>query len=566
MKLTPASLPLQRLYHWEQLRGSQIYLSQPTGQGVMRHYSWKAVADESRRMAAYLKSLGYEPGARIAILSKNCAHWIMSDLAIWMAGYVSVPLYPTLTADTIWQILVHSESRACFIGKLDGWEAMKSGVPNGVHCISYPSSPPNNYPTWDAIIKKTASLPGKPVRDGADICTIVYTSGTTGMPKGVVHNFNNMAWAADSLYERAYTALGRYTSPEDRMLSYLPLSHVAERWVVEAGSFRAGFRIFFAESLDTFADDLRRARPTLFISVPRLWVKFQQGVLAKVPQPKLDRMLKIPILRSIVKKKILQGMGLDQCRFAGGGAAPMPPSLLAWFSKLGLEVLEGYGMTENFGCSHSALPGKTRPGYVGTPYPGVEQRLDPATGEIQVKSPALMLGYYKEPAKTAEVMTSDGWFRTGDKGVIDEQARLKITGRVKDLFKTSKGKYVAPAPIEDKLVMNPAVEACCVAGANFGQPFGILMLSANELNIVSKAPESKRQLGETLATQLLTINATLDPHEQLDFVAVVHDQWNVENGFITPTLKIKRNAIEDAYGPHFEDWLKQKKPVVWHGF
>lgn len=565
MKLANESLPLQRLYQWEKTHGHHVYLSQPMGDGSVRDYTWSQVVGESLRMAAYLKNLGYEPGASIAILSKNCAHWIMSDLAIWMAGYVSVPLYPTLTAESIRQILVHSESKACFVGKLDGWEQMKSGMPASVHCISYPLSPKNDYPSWDKIVSQTQPLSGRPVRGGDEICTIIYTSGTTGMPKGVVHTFENVAWAADSLHQRV-VSMGITPSPQDRMLSYLPLSHVAERWVVEAGSLRSGFRIFFANSLDTFAEDIRRARPTMFISVPRLWVKFQQGVLAKMPQKKLDRLFKIPILNRIIKKKILQGLGLDQCKFAGGGAAPMPPSMLKWFGTLGLEVLEGYGMTENFGCSHSALPGKTRTGYVGTPYPGVEQRLDPATGEIQMRSPALMKGYYKEPEKTAEVMTADGWFKTGDKGEIDAEGRLKITGRVKDLFKTSKGKYVAPAPIEDKLVTHPIVEACCVAGANFGQPFGILMPSATELDALKKNPAERKHLEDSLEAHLDAVNAQLDAHEQLDFLTVVSDQWGVENGFITPTLKIKRNAIEDAYGSHFESWLKQKRPVVWHQF
>lgn len=565
MKLADKSLPLQRLYEWERSHPHHIYLSQPMGNGVMRDYSWSQVVGECLRMAAYFKSLGHEPGTRVAILSKNCAHWIMSDLAIWMAGYVSVPLYPTLTAESIKQILVHSESKVCFVGKLDGWEQMQPGIPSAVQCISYPLSPPNNYPTWDRIVAETEPLQDRPVRKGDDLATIVYTSGTTGMPKGVMHTFANIGWAADALHERVLS-IGITAGPQDRMLSYLPLSHVAERWVVQSGSLRSGFRIYFANSLDTFAEDIRRARPTLFISVPRLWVKFQQGVLAKMPQAKLDRLFKIPVLNRVIKKKILQGLGLDQCKFAGGGAAPMPPTLLKWFGTLGLEVLEGYGMTENFGCSHSALPGKTRSGYVGTPYPGIEQRIDPETGEVQMRSPALMTGYYKEPAKTAEVMTADGWLKTGDKGEIDGEGRLRITGRVKDLFKTSKGKYVAPAPIEDKLVTHPATEACCVAGANFGQPFGILMLSANELDVLKKNPSERQHLEDSLAAHLDAVNAQLDPHEQLDFLAVVHDQWGVENGFITPTLKIKRNVIEENYGPYFESWLKQKKPVVWHQF
>lgn len=565
MLLNEQSLPLQRVYAWEKSRPHDTYLSQPMGDGSMRDYSWSQVVGESLRIAAYLQAQGYERGSSIAILSKNCAHWIMSDLAIWMAGYVSVPLYPTLTAETIRQILEHSGAKACFVGKLDGWNAMRPGIPKDVHCISYPLSPPTEYPTWDRIVVESAPLSERPLRGGDEIATIVYTSGTTGMPKGVVHTFSNMGWAADAIHHRV-RVIGLETGPGDRMLSYLPLSHVAERWVVEAGSFCTGFRIFFANSLETFAEDIRRVRPTLFISVPRLWVKFQQGVLAKMPQKKLDRLLRIPVLNRVIKKKVLQGLGLDQCRFAGGGAAPMPPALLEWFGRLGLDVLEGYGMTENFGCSHSAMPGQVRSGYVGSPYDGVEHRIDPETGEIQMRSPALMKGYYKEPQKTAEVMTADGWFRTGDKGEIDSRNRLKITGRVKDLFKTSKGKYVAPAPIEDKLVTDPIIEACCVAGANFGQPFGILMLSAAELEKIKRQPAERTQLERRFSKLLESINEQLDQHEQMDFLAVVADQWTVENGFITPTLKIKRNTIEDVYGPSFEQWLKQKRPVVWHGF
>ena len=488
----------------------------------------------------------------------------MSDLAIWMAGYVSVPLYPTLAATTIRQILEHSECRACFIGKLDGWEAMKPGVPEGLPCISYPLSPKNDYPTWDDLVTKTAPLTGPQPRKGEDIATIVYTSGTTGMPKGVVHTFENIAWAACSLEDRTRLRMGVPVTPDDRMLSYLPLAHVAERWVVESGSFNTGFRIFFAESLETFAQDLVRARPTLFISVPRLWVKFMQGVQAKMPQKKLDLLFKIPILRGIVKKKILKALGLDECRFAGGGAAPMPPSMLNWYNALGLKLLEGYGMTENFGCSHSNLPSSAKPGTVGVVYTGIEHRIDPATGEVQMKSPALMKGYYKEPAKTAEVMTADGWFRTGDKGQIDEAGRLKITGRVKDLFKTSKGKYVAPAPIEDKLVAHSSIEACCVAGANFGQPFGIVMPPLAVLDQCKQDAAAREALTASLTVHLQAINAQLDPHEQMDFLAVVPEQWTVESGFITPTLKVKRNVIEDVYGPRFESWVAARKPVVWH--
>jgi long-chain acyl-CoA synthetase len=558
-KIAPEFLALQRLYHWEKTAPTRIALSQPMGGGVVQDFTWGQVAEQSRRMAAYLQAQGWAPGSKVAILSKNCAWWMMSDLAIWMAGYVSVPLYPTLAPETITQILTHSESKACFVGKLDGWEHMKPGVPAGLPCISYPLSPDDArraYEGWDAIMARTAPLSASPTRAEDDLATLIYTSGTTGMPKGVMHSFGNFAWALDRGLQRIPL------TGEDRMLSYLPLAHVVERMLVEHGWLRTGMRIWFAESLDTFAADLQRARPTVFFSVPRLWVKFQQGVHHKMPPAKLQRLLGIPILGGIVRKKIKKALGLDQCTFAAGGAAPMPMALLQWYGRLGLPINEGYGMTENLALSHITVAGQNQQGTVGPTYPGVEHRIDPATGEIQMRSQALMMGYYKEPDKTAEVFTADGWFKTGDKGQIDGQGLLRITGRVKDLFKTGKGKYVAPAPIEDKLVMHEAVEACVVTGANLGQPLGIVMLNAE---FVSKAqdPAARRELETSLSEHLKTINATLDPHERLQAIVVTTTAWTVDNDVITPTFKVKRNRIEDLYARHYETWEASGQTVIW---
>jgi long-chain acyl-CoA synthetase len=320
--------------------------------------------------------------------------------------------------------------------------------------------------------------------------------------------------------------------------------------------------IYFAESLDTFAADLQRARPTVFFSVPRLWVKFQQGVHHKLPPAKLRRLLGIPILGGIVRRKVLKALGLDQCKFAAGGAAPMPLALLTWYARLGLPINEGYGMTENLALSHITEAGKDQQGTVGPAYPGVEHRIDPQTGEIQMRSQALMMGYYKEPEKSAETFTSDGWLRTGDKGQIDAQGLLRITGRVKDLFKTGKGKYVAPAPIEDKLVMHEAVEACVVTGANLGQPLGIVMLNAEAVARTTSS-EGRAAMEASLAAHLAAINATLDPHERLQTLVVSTTPWTVDNDVITPTFKVKRNRIEDLYARHYEAWEASGRTVIW---
>jgi len=199
---------------------------------------------------------------------------------------------------------------------------------------------------------------------------------------------------------------------------------------------------------------------------------------------------------------------------------------------------------------------------VGPPYEGVETRIDPQTGEIQMRSSAMMLGYYKEPELTREAFTADGWLRTGDKGQIDADGKLRITGRVKDLFKTSKGKYVAPAPIEDKLVMHDVVEACVVTGANMGQPLGIVMLNAETVARVGD-PAARAEIESSLAAHVDGINATLDPHEQLQCVVVVTTAWTVDNDIITPTFKVKRNRIEDLYASNYERWEGSGKKVIW---
>jgi long-chain acyl-CoA synthetase len=556
----PGDLPLPRFFHWEREQPDRIFLTQPLGGGIVRHISWREAADEARRMAGYLLAQNWPAGSRVALLGKNSAHWILADLAIWMAGHVSVPIYPTFNAASLRYILEHSESRACFVGKLDATDALVAGAPVGLPLIALPLAPAlapgMKAVAWDAIVASTAPLKENTERKGEELATIIYTSGTTGHPKGVMHRFSALTWGLKSASRRVPMSM------QDRFFSYLPLAHVAERMVIEQGSIFYGGHVFFAESMDTFVQDLQRARPTVFFSVPRLWVKFQQGVHAKLPPEKLQRLLKLPLIGGMVRRKVLKGLGLDQCRLAAGGAAPMPADVLHWYRGLGLDLIEVYGMTENCGVSHATLPGTCHPGSVGLPYDGVEARIDSRTGEIQMRCPSVMLGYYKDVVQTADTFTADGWLRTGDKGQVDDGGYLRITGRVKELFKTSKGKYVAPAPIEALLVRHPDIEACAVTGANFAQPLGVVMLSAEAAARAASLP-GRAQLIDSLTTHLKSMESRLEAHEQLECIAVVTTPWTPENGFVTPTLKVKRARIEEAYASRYETWLSQRKPVVW---
>ena len=554
-QLLQDDLPLQRIWHWQQERGAETYLTQPLGGGAVRDFTWSEAVDQARRMAAHLQSFGWEPGTRVAILSKNCAWWLLADYAIWMAGYVSVPIYPTLTAASVQQILEHSEARACFIGKLDCWDTMAPGVPQQVLRIAFPLAPAIDCAQWEDLVAATAPLQGRPLRAADELASIIYTSGTNGMPKGVMHTFASISIAIKTI--------GDYfgCNAQDRVISYLPLAHVAERILVEAMSLRCGCHVYFSESLETFAQDMQRARPTLFGSVPRIWTKLQQGVFAKLPKAQLDLLLQDPQKGPALKKQILQQLGLDAIRVACTGAAPLPADIVRWYRGLGLEMLEIYGMTENFALSHCSRLGGTTSGTVGTVWPGVTSRFSDI-GEILVKTPGAMRGYYKDPEKTREAFTEDGYLHTGDVGELAADGSLRITGRAKEQFKTSKGKYVAPAPIENKLGTHPKVEACCVTGVAFPQPFALLMLTQAEWERCRDA-QAREELTRSLQAHLDSVNAQLDPHEQMDFVAVIPEQWTVDNGFITPTFKVKRPVIEKHYGEHFENWAGRRQAVVW---
>ena len=478
-----------------------------------------------------------------------------------LAGGIAI--YPSLTGESVRYVLEHAEAKAVFVGQLDSSDraAMLAGIPAGLEVIRLPTAGtalPDGRAAheWDALIAAHSPLMNPPDRGPEELATIIYTSGTTGLPKGVMHHFRALAVSGYAL-KLAYNA-----TPDDRVLSYLPLAHVADRVASEMHSLTTGLRIWCSLGLDTFTADLQRARPTFFLSVPRLWTKFRQAINAKIPQPQLAAMLADPDKGPAVRRQILSQLGLDAVRVPTFGAAPMPPDLQQWYLDLGLDKLEVYGMTENMAVSHRTGTGAGRIGYVGQPSYQVEARLDPANGELLVKSPGQMIGYYKDAAKTAEAMTDDCYLRTGDVGSIDADGYFRITGRAKEAFKTAKGKYVAPAQIENKLGAHGFIEACCVAGNGFPQPFAMLMLSPAA---ATKCGEEggREAVGSVLAALREQVNATLDPHERLDRLIVVPDAWTVDNGMVTPTFKVKRAALEARYGAAFEGWAARREVVLW---
>ena len=537
--------PLEMMYKWEEEKSNEVFLSQPIN-SIWHDWTWEEVMLEVRKMAAYIKSLNLEKKSKIAILSKNCAHWIMSDLAIMMSGHVSVPLYPNLNADTLNKILIHSETKMMFVGKLDDFEKMKSGIPSDVNCVTYPFYS-QDYPKWNDLIRDVSPLQENVIRDDNELATIIYTSGTTGDPKGVMHKFYNFSFATTN-------AVNALPLKDESFFSYLPLSHIAERLLIEMGSIYCGGKVSFAESLDTFAQNLSYSQPSVFLGVPRIWTKFQQGILAKLPQKKLNILLSIPIISSLIKKKIQKGLGLSKARNVFTGAAPTPAALIRWFESLGIIIQEAYAMTENTCYSHVSFREKIKIGSVGQALPLCDVKLSDQN-EIMIKHDALMDGYYKDEEQTNDTI-KDGWLYTGDEGEIDSEGFLKITGRVKDIFKTSKGKYVAPSPIELKLSANKNIEQVCIVGTEIPQPIALVVLSDRGRD------KTQEDLISSLEKTLEVVNPKLEKHEKIHNIIIVKEEWTIENNLLTPTMKIKRNAIEKIYRINYQEWYDSSKRIV----
>jgi len=539
--------PLEAFFHWLEKDPHHIFLRQPINRKFIE-YSRKDAYEQALGIASALHEMGLKRGDHVALLSKNCAHWFMADLAIMLGGFISVPLYPTLDKDSINEILIHSESKAIIVGKLDDYRSQRLGIPD-IPRIGMALYGINEERTWEDL----ASIPidFQPFEQNPeDLITIMYTSGTTGNPKGVMHKVRSFNLVTD-IGGKALNI-----KDESRYFSYLPLSHIAERIGIEMGAIYSGSTVSFPESLETFAEDLASVQPNIFFAVPRIWQKFQERILDKVPQKKLDRLLRIPIVHGIIKKKIVGKLGLTKASFCGSGAAPLAVSLQEWYKKLGVEIQQCYGMTEDCILSHFNLSKTNKFGTVGRPLPGVTSKLSPE-GEILIKNNALMVGYYKSPEQTAVMFTEDGFLKTGDLGEFDHDGFLSIVGRIKDQFKTDKGKYVTPSPIELELSKNTDLEHICLVGTGISQP--IVLIIPSEMGW----SKGKEALNRSILDSIDALNPQLKKHERIEKAVIMKENWTVDNGLMTPSMKIRRNRIETIHQPMYSEWFSHKERVVY---
>lgn len=543
--------PNEMILKWAQERPNEVYLKQIINREFVE-FTYADVADKALRLVSALRALGAKPGDKVALISKNCAEWFICDLAMMLGDYISVPIFPTAGSDTIEYCLNHSGSQHIIVGKLDDNEAVieaMKAIPNIVSiALPYNSAPKCQY-EYQELIKQYPPTTERAQHHDDKLMSLVYTSGTSGQPKGAMLTYGAFTWSVQQLIDLIQI------EDEDRLFSYLPLAHITERVYIFGTSIQGGVQTAFPESLDTFIEDVRMHRPTFFISVPRLWTLFQQRILDKLPQRKLNLLLKIPFVNSIVKRKIADGLGLDKARILGCGSAPVSPSLLSWYHQVGLNITEAWGMTESFAYSTINYPFRAdKIGTVGNAGPGVQIKIA-EDGEILVLSKGLFAGYYNNDIATKESFDNEGWLHTGDIGSIDSDGYLSIQGRKKDTFKTAKGKFVAPVPIEKKLFEYSRVEMMCMIG--LGLPAPILLVVPHAF------PNFDRSRYERTTEKIIKrINSEVETHEQIKGVLMIKEPWSIANGILTPTLKIKRHVLEKKYHEIGQNWPKDQL-IVW---
>ncbi len=524
------------LYENEKKWADVVYLRQPI-HGKWHTYTWRETMLRARKMAAFLKSIGLQKGDRVAIFSKNCAEWFMADFAIALGGFVSIPLFAAQHSENIRYVLTHAEVKAIFVGKLDNWTLQEPAIDKDIPRIAFPyeGGMPAQY-SWDDIINNTEPQTENYIPDLEDIYTIIYTSGTTGNPKGAVIPFKAFAYAA-----RTYEKEIIFSTYEHNILfSYLPLGHIFERVAIEYSSVLSKSTVSFCESLAMFSQNLKDTSPTHFIAVPRIWMQFQKGILAKLSQRKLDILLNIPIINRLIKRKIRAGLGLTNAEFICSGSAPLSPHILEWYSKLGIIICEGYGRTEDLAILTINYPDDRCIGSVGKVRPEVEIKIDD-NGEILTRSKSIMSGYYKDPEATSKVFTEDGYMRTGDKGHFDKDGYLIISGRISDTFKTDKGEFINPALIESQFLANSFIEQICLIGLNLSQPIVLVVLSE------AAKTSQKEIIVEHMQRGMETINRGLARHERVSHIIIVNEHWTPENNLLTPTMKMKRHLIHEKF-------------------
>jgi len=548
---------IEKFYHWEKTTPDKVFLKQPKGHN-WKQLTFAEAGKEARKMTSALRNKGLQIGAKVGIYSKNCYHWILADLAIMMGGFVSVPLYANLPKEQLAEVVRLGDLDAIFLGKLDDWGDRADAIPSTVLTIKFPHYEGNARVSvgedWNDLRDASEEAKDNYIPKLDDLWTILFTSGTTGTPKGVMHSYRSPSLTM--VHEKESNFVGVFKLKELRCISYLPLNHVGERIGIELPCIWLGGCISFGESINTFAKNLQDTQPTLFFSVPRIWNKFYLGVIDKIPLKRIKFLLQIPFLSSFIKNKIKTALGMRDVEIAATGAAITPGFLKAFYKKLDIHLIEAYGMTEVCGCISYGVKHDAPIDSVGHVIPFGDIKIDEESQEILMQTPYMMLGYYKNEALTNSVF-KDGWLKSGDKGSIDAQGNIRVIGRLNDTFKTSKGSFVTPNPIEELFIQNDYIEQVCVAGLGIAQPIALINLS----EIALKADQN--QVEASLKDDLNRVNKNAANFEKVSTVVILKENWSVENDLLTPTLKVKRGNMDKLYGQKFTSWHQAEETIFW---
>lgn len=549
--------------------------------------SWVEYSRAVTRLANALLAEGLQPDDRVALWSANRPEWQIADLAILHAGCATVAIYQTLAPDQVKYLLSHSESKLLVVETrqlLDAVLAMRSELPalRRVILIDSEASPSDEWVvSWQQALQRGdehgRTRPGllasrwQALRP-EDTASLIYTSGTTGQPKAATLTHHNLTWTA------AATLQCFRGDPDDRVVSYLPLAHVLERVVSHLRQLITGCRVYFCPQVDKVMEAVREVHPTYFTSVPRLWEKIYAGVRDRMDQVHGPRALirdwalrvgarrtadyeeQRPMSRAtawqwsvadrLVFKRIRETLGFDQLLICISGSAAISPEILRFFYGMGIEILEGYGLTETTAPATFNRPGQAHFGTVGPPMPGVEVKIAP-DGEILIKGGNVFEGYFKDEKATHEAL-DDGWLRTGDIGELDKDGYLKITDRKKDLFKTSGGKYVAPGAMETQLRHHRGIGQAVVLGD--GKPF-VAALICLDADVVKPGDAQASQLVEQA---IADVNRGLSHPEQIKKWKILDAEFSVGDE-LTPSMKVKRKRITEKYGKEIDALYGEKK-------
>ena len=499
-------------------------------------WTWQQCREQINAAAAWLEQK-YGAGTNIALLSKNRPHWFMADLAVITSGNVNVPLFTTLSEKHSKYILEFAETRMLILGETMNWDVVQNVLPNDIEIVTLPGVDCNlPHTRWDDIVSECAGKAPDYDAGYDDMVSIAFTSGTTGVPKGAIQTHRSFVAPNERLQHKAKI------QENARAFSYLPLAHIAERSVVEAYSVVYASQVTFNESLETLVRDLHDAKPHYLFGAPRVWEQLQLGVIAAFgSREAYDEALAAD--HDNVAQAIREKLGLQDAAYLITGAAPAPPSMLDWYCDIGLQLTEGYGQTEAMGLI-GATSDENRRGSIGTASEFIELKIG-ADDELLVKAEGLSPGYYKRPERTAELW-QDGWLHTGDKARVDEDGFVFLSGRVKEYFKTIHGKFVSPAPIESDFAACPDVEQLCLLGRGYSKTVMICVLCEQSTDI------PKEQVEVSILKTIAGINTDLYAHARIGAAIVTQEPWTIENGFLTPTLKIRRTEVEKKFGDRAE--------------